>query len=286
MDGEPYTLRQALDDWAGAHHDCHAAGRAAPFGQSWNHHSREGVRLDHVSVSEFVATAVPGGTRTRLGRLLMENAISEYGADPSAQSSLNLIALIEGDPRSDFRPLAGTDQRYHIRGGNDQLVTGLVAVAARSTSPAPACPPSSTGRFATSSWARTPSWCWSSTTAPGARVPPALPRGRAQCSARSRMAPRPPRTWIVSCAGSSRSIPRRKWHGRVVPGTTPGRGIPGTTAYSYWGVGQTTRFGGYEGVQEGRIHFAGEHTSPNWQGYLEGSATSGGRAADEILAQV
>ncbi len=57
-------------------------------------------------------------------------------------------------------------------------------------------------------------------------------------------------------------------------------------AYSYWGVGQTTGFGGYEGVQDGRMHFAGEHTAPNFQGYLEGAVHSGRRAADEILAQV
>ena len=31
--------------------------------------------------------------------------------------------------------------------------------------------------------------------------------------------------------------------------------------YSYWRVGQYTGFSGYEGVAEGRIHFAGQHRS-------------------------
>jgi monoamine oxidase len=35
---------------------------------------------------------------------------------------------------------------------------------------------------------------------------------------------------------------------------------------------------------EGRIHFAGEHCSQDFQGYMEGGASEGVRAAGEILA--
>jgi monoamine oxidase len=55
-------------------------------------------------------------------------------------------------------------------------------------------------------------------------------------------------------------------------------------AYSYYKPGQYTRFSGYEKVPMGRIHFAGEHTSINFQGYMEGGAEEGQRAASEILA--
>jgi monoamine oxidase len=55
-------------------------------------------------------------------------------------------------------------------------------------------------------------------------------------------------------------------------------------AYSYWRVGQYTSFSGYEGVAQGSIHFGGEHTSQDFQGYMEGGALEGARAADEILA--
>ena len=55
-------------------------------------------------------------------------------------------------------------------------------------------------------------------------------------------------------------------------------------AYSYWRVGQYTSFSGYEGVAQGNIHFAGEHCSQDFQGYMEGGASEGQRAAAEVLA--
>jgi len=54
-------------------------------------------------------------------------------------------------------------------------------------------------------------------------------------------------------------------------------------SYSCWGVGQYTLFGGYERVRQGPIHFAGEHCSVEAQGYMEGAAREGARAAEEIL---
>lgn len=54
-------------------------------------------------------------------------------------------------------------------------------------------------------------------------------------------------------------------------------------SYSCWRVGQCTLFGGYEGARQGPIHFAGEHCSVRWQGFMEGAAIEGIRAAREIL---
>ena len=54
-------------------------------------------------------------------------------------------------------------------------------------------------------------------------------------------------------------------------------------SYACWRVGQYTLFGGYEGVRQGPIHFAGEHCSIKWQGFMEGGAEEGVRAAQEIL---
>ena len=53
-------------------------------------------------------------------------------------------------------------------------------------------------------------------------------------------------------------------------------------SYSYWKVGQYTSFAGYEGAAQGAIHFAGEHCSVNFQGYMEGGASEGARAALEV----
>jgi monoamine oxidase len=54
-------------------------------------------------------------------------------------------------------------------------------------------------------------------------------------------------------------------------------------SYSYWKVGQYHAFGGYEKLRQGNIHFAGEHCSQDFQGYMEGGASEGVRAAGEIL---
>jgi len=54
-------------------------------------------------------------------------------------------------------------------------------------------------------------------------------------------------------------------------------------SYACWRVGQYTLFSGYEGARQGKIHFGGEHCSINFQGFMEGGASEGARAANEIL---
>ncbi len=79
----------------------------------------------------------------------------------------------------------------------------------------------------------------------------------------------------------------QQWNGRAtldVPLTNPFL----LGSYSYWKVGQYTLFSGYEGVRQpdpltGKCHFAGEHCSTNFQGFMEGGAEEGARAAGEIL---
>jgi len=55
-------------------------------------------------------------------------------------------------------------------------------------------------------------------------------------------------------------------------------------SYSYWKVGQYTAFVGMERVEQNGCHFAGEHTSIDFQGYLQGGVETGARAAAEIVA--
>ena len=57
-------------------------------------------------------------------------------------------------------------------------------------------------------------------------------------------------------------------------------------SYSYWKVGQYTLFSGSERERSGNCHFAGEHCSIDYQGYMEGGAQEGARAANEILADL
>lgn len=52
-------------------------------------------------------------------------------------------------------------------------------------------------------------------------------------------------------------------------------------SYSVWLVGQYTLFSGYEGVRRGKVHFAGEHCSTSFQGFMGRGAEEGARAASE-----
>jgi monoamine oxidase len=76
----------------------------------------------------------------------------------------------------------------------------------------------------------------------------------------------------------------QRWN-RKASLSTPFRDPLLNLSYSYWRVGQYTAFSGYEGVQQGNIHFAGEHCSTDFQGYMEGGAAEGARAAQEIIRQ-
>ncbi len=53
-------------------------------------------------------------------------------------------------------------------------------------------------------------------------------------------------------------------------------------SYTCYRVGQWAYFG-LEGAREGNIHFCGEHTSLDFQGWMEGGAESGALVAAEIL---
>jgi len=75
----------------------------------------------------------------------------------------------------------------------------------------------------------------------------------------------------------------KQWNGKATL-STPFLDPLLNCSYSYWKPGQYVGFSGYEGAAQGNIHFAGEHCSVNFQGYMEGGASEGARAASEILA--
>jgi monoamine oxidase len=53
-------------------------------------------------------------------------------------------------------------------------------------------------------------------------------------------------------------------------------------SYSCWKVGQYTSVAGLERLRQGNCHFAGEMCSINFQGFMEGGAEEGARAAKEV----
>ena len=75
----------------------------------------------------------------------------------------------------------------------------------------------------------------------------------------------------------------RQWNGLATV-STPWSDPNELGSYACWKVGQYTTFSGFEGMRQGNIHFAGEHCSINFQGFMEGGAEEGARAAGEIIA--
>jgi monoamine oxidase len=57
-------------------------------------------------------------------------------------------------------------------------------------------------------------------------------------------------------------------------------------SYASYLPGQWTALCGAEGERVRRLHFAGEHTSLEAQGFMEGGCESGERAAREVLADL
>jgi monoamine oxidase len=110
-----------------------AANKKAPWPTLHNHHTRWGWRWDHMPATAWIEENIPGGLESDFGRLCVAVLLDEYGGPAHEQSALNLIYLLGTydsapsgiQPRN--RPqLSGTDEKWHVAGGNDQLISGLV----------------------------------------------------------------------------------------------------------------------------------------------------------------
>jgi monoamine oxidase len=87
-----------------------------------------------MSVTEWVDAYIPGGTRSDFGAVCIAAALDEYGGPADEMSALNLVYLLglDSSTASGNQPhgepqLGGADEKWHIHGGNDQLITGLLA---------------------------------------------------------------------------------------------------------------------------------------------------------------
>ena len=368
FDGGAYTYAEANADWGEIGYPVFRdAYRAAPWPQRYDGHTAEGARLDSLSVPEWLdETGISSGSR--FGRLLLADVVSEYGGDPSDQPALNLLYLLAWNNQNSLEPLPGYDEKYHVVGGNDQIVSRMVAQL-----------PSGTIKqgYELVALRDDGDGTYTLTFRVGSRsrdvtadhVVLALPFStlRDVDLSRSGLSPLklqavqqlgmgqnaklhlqvqqktwPPlgysgvsyTDWDAFCVCWDDSVPLGDSGPAILlafPGGSTGRDVltgaahgqaptrdvnwflnqvepifPGTTAaysglayedhwsvdrwhrgaYSYWRLGQYTGFSGYEGVQEGNIHFAGEHTDPEEQGFLNGAVASGERAATEVLHQI
>jgi monoamine oxidase len=76
--------------------------------------------------------------------------------------------------------------------------------------------------------------------------------------------------------------PGLDFNGRAIE-SVPHRSPLFRASYSFYEVGQYTTFAGYEKARQGRVLFCGEHTSTDFQGFMEGGASEGARAGEELL---
>lgn len=363
MDSAYYTYKEANQDWYDAWPAFQRALHAVGYPTKWNRFNAAGKRLDRMTVPEWIEAEVPGGTSSRFGRLLLADTLSEFGGDPTDQSALNIVFTLAFNSRQSLNPLAGDIERYHVVGGNDQMISGLAAqlpqgsintgfqlVAVRrsgssylvtfdrgqTTIDVPAdilvlalpfstlreCDLSRAGfstrkltairelgmgtnakvhlEFRRRVW-RDHGYSGTTYSAPGGF----------ETAWEESMGDRLPRGVLVQFPGGSvgagytgaafgpaPSADVARFLGQIEP-VFPGAGsaFDGLAyrdvwhldkwhrgAYSYWRPGQYTTIAGYEGVAEGGVHFAGEHTAYDSQGFMNGAVESGERAASEVVA--
>jgi len=369
--GGRYTDEQADADFvpvrAAAKNDITAAG----YPTLWNNYKPAGYTLDHISVSDWIESRVPGGHGSAFGRLLDVAYNEEYGADTTDQSALNILYLIAYQPSpKGFEVYGVSDERYHIAGGNEQLPeaiaatlpdvrtgwrltaiaknldgtvklsfgapSGAVAVTADQvilTTPfavlrtldyakagfddlkKTAITQLGAGRnsklqlqFTSRYWNTSGPWgvstggsytdlgyqnTWDATRAqPGSTGILVNYTGGSVAGGFAPSAPYSSAADDQHVANYAKAFLSqletlfpgitKKWNGKATL-STPFRDPNLLTAYSYWRVGQYTSFSGYEGAAQGPLHFAGEHCSQDFQGYMEGGAREGARAALEVF---
>lgn len=121
-----YTYEEAKADFAGIYNVVKNDLQAAGYPTRYDAYTEEGRNLDRMSIYDWIQTRIPGGHASRLGQMLDVAYNIEYGAETSDQSALNLLYLLAYQPNSSnnansFSVFGVSDERYHIRGGNQRL---------------------------------------------------------------------------------------------------------------------------------------------------------------------
>jgi monoamine oxidase len=120
--GRYYAKSQADQDFGAVANLIAQDAEAAGFPTTFDSNTAAGRALDRMSVYEYIERRIPGGHRSPLGALLDVAYVIEYGADSTEQSALNLIFLLGFQPNSSSLSIFGeSDEKFHIRGGNQQL---------------------------------------------------------------------------------------------------------------------------------------------------------------------
>lgn len=356
FNGAPYPYKDTVADlksiWKKLKSDLSAAGYPTTYYQS----TARGRVLDSMSIIDWLNESVPGGAASKLGQLLDVAYNIEYGEESAKQSALNLIYLLGYSGPGQLRIFGHSNEKYHVRGGNSQIVSRLGAPLA----------PSIRAGYALTAITRTSNGGYTLTfrvnnhneQVTADRVVLALPFSilRTLDYAGAGFSPRKALAIQEQGMGANAKLHlqfrSRQWNTlgnngdsysstgyqvsweatRAQPGasgilvnytggniarqagaTSPQTALsrmepvmPGLTAqwngkwqlqdwpanpltrgaYSFWKPGQYQSFAGVEGEIDGNCHFCGEHTSLDFQGYLNGAVETGERAAAEVRSAI
>ncbi len=91
-------------------------------GYNGSYASARARAFDRRNARSWLRDNVPGGDSSLLGRLMREYFSGEFGLDPEELTATDLLYVTEG-PRSGDGPAETdpSDERFYIRGGNDQV---------------------------------------------------------------------------------------------------------------------------------------------------------------------
>jgi monoamine oxidase len=364
FDGEPYSFEDATDDVKGIWHQIHSDVSAASYPTLFNYYTERGYELDHMSITDYINAYVPAsakgydvgpGMQSKLGQLLDVAYNIEYGGECDVQSSLNLLYLLAYSGQGQLRIFGPSNEKYHVRGGNDQipqalasLLAGQIALGMELTAIAQnrggsyslsfggVATPTIVDRVVLAlpfSMLRSVDYSMAGFETLKDTAIQNLPMGtnsKLHVQFRDRhwnglgnngntyADTGYQNTWEVTRAqpgkrgilvdytggdvgasfGSGTPDSRARQFLRQLEPVLPGitgkyngkatidywAGYPWTKgSYSFWKVGQYTQFSGVEKLRQGKVHFCGEHTSQDSQGYLNGGVETGNRVATEIL---
>lgn len=128
--GKRVRYKEMLREYAAVYPKLQAANDAADYPTLHNRYTHEGYKLDHMSAREWINANVPGGVDSTIGWMLDVDATTENGGEASLQSSLELIYMLAHMPAyhrgSEFY-WVGTDEKFGVKGGNDQIVHRIAA---------------------------------------------------------------------------------------------------------------------------------------------------------------
>jgi len=86
-------------------------------------HEGGAKKLDQMNITQYLDKI---GARGWIRELLEVAYLTEYGLECEDQSALNLVFLIDRDPKEDgFTMFGESDERYKVRGGNERVVKEL-----------------------------------------------------------------------------------------------------------------------------------------------------------------